>query len=631
METTSKDSLLVDLQPLHSVLEDINISWKQSPSEIYKNIRNYLKEESSKNPGSLKIIVLYLIIGLYFDENKTEDFLKYDFLIFSDEQKNMCLFRNKFAQLLVELFKDKKASKSTLYLCGKVSDIVTELLKNEYYICLTVFFPSPLDYLEYLKNFSLIIRSMQNSYSLSETFFAKNQIQSSCSIPFISFLGCDLLSSILKNIKSFYNSIQSHKKAIPELDDEISKVARKLSIDSRGTREDYVEQLYLCYALFYYLTLFDTVDEISYLSKTSDTSKEEIENIEEEINGKENAQITEQPKEVILQTINQIETIVTNNLTKEQSLNIFKQTKTHLLEIKKELELLNIDKIVNQIKIQKLSQENERLKVIEEKVEILQNKLNEQDTKISKLTKEHNELIKEHNELIKEHNELVKEHNELVKEHNELVKKNNELDKDHNELVKKYIELEDKYNKLEEEKKIAEKTYKDSLHKIVIYQQNNAELIYKNKQLNERNNELTLDLKLLSKRGYIKMIILLCKSMNLCKINNEKFSELCKKNNKTILYQIKRVFNTLAHNQKSLPGLNEEPKMTALFSELKNYFIKNDYEKYEALVNIEKEITLIKDADWLLKIDENNEHKKEIIAECAKEIKKDNFSKTTDS
>ena len=615
METTSKDSLLVDLQPLHSVLEDINISWKQSPSEIYKNIRNYLKEESSKNPGSLKIIVLYLIIGLYFDENKTEDFLKYDFLIFSDEQKNMCLFRNKFAQLLVELFKDKKASKSTLYLCGKVSDIVTELLKNEYYICLTVFFPSPLDYLEYLKNFSLIIRSMQNSYSLSETFFAKNQIQPSCSIPFISFLGCDLLSSILKNIKSFYNSIQSHKKTIPELDDEISKVARKLSIDSRGTREDYVEQLYLCYALFYYLTLFDTVDEISYLSKTSDTSKEEIENIEEEINGKENAQITEQPKEVILQTINQIETIVTNNLTKEQSLNIFKQTKTHLLEIKKELELLNIDKIVNQIKIQKLSQENERLKGVEEKVEILQNKLNEQDTKISKLTKEHNELIKEHNE--------------LVKEHNELVKKNNELDKDHNELVKKYIELEDKYNKLEEEKKIAEKTYKDSLHKIVIYQQNNAELIYKNKQLNERNNELTLDLKLLSKRGYIKMIILLCKSMNLCKINNEKFSELCKKNNKTILYQIKRVFNTLAHNQKSLPGLNEEPKMTALFSELKNYFIKNDYEKYEALVNIEKEITLIKDADWLLKIDENNEHKKEIIAECAKEIKKDNFSKTT--
>ena len=62
MEITSKDSLLVDLNPLYSILEDINISWKQSPSQIYQNIRNYLKEESSKNSGNLQIIVLYLIL-----------------------------------------------------------------------------------------------------------------------------------------------------------------------------------------------------------------------------------------------------------------------------------------------------------------------------------------------------------------------------------------------------------------------------------------------------------------------------------------------------------------------------------------------------------------------------------------
>ena len=61
MEITSKDSLLVDLNPLYSILEDINISWKQSPSQIDQDIRNYLKEESSKNSGNLQIIVLYLI------------------------------------------------------------------------------------------------------------------------------------------------------------------------------------------------------------------------------------------------------------------------------------------------------------------------------------------------------------------------------------------------------------------------------------------------------------------------------------------------------------------------------------------------------------------------------------------
>ena len=61
MEITSKDSLLVDLNPLYSILENINISWKQSPSQIYQDIRNYLKEESSKNSGNLQIIVLYLI------------------------------------------------------------------------------------------------------------------------------------------------------------------------------------------------------------------------------------------------------------------------------------------------------------------------------------------------------------------------------------------------------------------------------------------------------------------------------------------------------------------------------------------------------------------------------------------
>ena len=92
MEITSKDSLLVHLNPLYSILEDIHISSNQSPSQIYQDIRNYLKEESSKNSGNLQIIVLYLILGLYFDDNNSEHFLTYDFLIFSDEQKNMCLF-----------------------------------------------------------------------------------------------------------------------------------------------------------------------------------------------------------------------------------------------------------------------------------------------------------------------------------------------------------------------------------------------------------------------------------------------------------------------------------------------------------------------------------------------------------
>ena len=48
MEITSKDSLLVDLNPLYSILEDINISWKQSPSQIYQDIRNYLKKKVAK-------------------------------------------------------------------------------------------------------------------------------------------------------------------------------------------------------------------------------------------------------------------------------------------------------------------------------------------------------------------------------------------------------------------------------------------------------------------------------------------------------------------------------------------------------------------------------------------------------
>ena len=179
---------------------------------------------------------------------------------------------------------------------------------------------------------------MQNSYSLSETFFTKNQTQPRCSIPFISFLGCDLLSTVLEKIKYYYNSFHSHKITLPELDDEIFKVARELSIDSRGTRKDYVEQLYLCYALFCYLTLFDTAESSSE-AKTSDTNKEEIKIIEEEVN-EENSKITEHPQETIIETINQTETVFNHNLTRKQSLNIFNQSRPHLLKIKKELKLL---------------------------------------------------------------------------------------------------------------------------------------------------------------------------------------------------------------------------------------------------------------------------------------------------
>ena len=54
-----------------------------------------------------------------------------------------------------------------------------------------------------------------------------------------------------------------------------------------------------------------------------------------------------------------------------------------------------------------------------------------------------------------------------------------------------------------------------------------------------------------------------------------------------ILYQIKQVFNILAHNPSSLPGVKDDYKMTALFDELKDYYKTKDYDMYEALVNIE--------------------------------------------
>ena len=145
-----------------------------------------------------------------------------------------------------------------------------------------------------------------------------------------------------------------------------------------------------------------------------------------------------------------------------------------------------------------MGKENKQLTAIEEELQIFQEKLNERGIAI--------------NELIKEHNEMVREHNELIK--------------DHNELMKKYNKCEDKFNKLEEEQKEAEKNYQESLHKIVVYLQSNDKISNKNK--NAINKELTLDFKLLSTSGYIIIILLLCKSMNFCKINNENLGNFAK-------------------------------------------------------------------------------------------------------
>ena len=84
--------------------------------------------------------------------------------------------------------------------------------------------------------------------------------------------------------------------------------------------------------MFCYLTLFDTAESISE-AKTSDTNKEEIKIIEEEVN-EENSKITEHPQETIIETINQTETVFNHNLTRKQSLNIFNQSRPHLLKKK---------------------------------------------------------------------------------------------------------------------------------------------------------------------------------------------------------------------------------------------------------------------------------------------------------
>lgn len=199
----------------------------------------------------------------------------------------------------------------------------------------------------------------------------------------------------------------------------------------------------------------------------------------------------------------------------------------------------------------------------------------------------------------------------------EMEKKNKELtealanEKEKNKILKE--QLNDKNNAIMKLLK-AEKEKVKSLEKnLKISQNNNTELSSKLRKTNNINKSILLDAKLLSKRGYVKILIELCKVIS----SNQQFQQdypiLAKKESLDLLVKIKEIFNWKAHNPESLVGLSPEEKIGTLFEELRKYFCQNNQETTSLLQKIFEEINQLAEHDTLLLIDDHNKQKRNLI------------------
>ena len=178
---------------------------------------------------------------------------------------------------------------------------------------------------------------------------------------------------------------------------------------------------------------------------------------------------------------------------------------------------------------------------------------------------------------------------------------------------------------------------KNEKNKRIKYENNTKYLNNKNelllnviKDLNSQIDQIKIDLKLISKRGYIKILIGLCNIIQLIPEMKKKLPHLSKEKNKQLLVKIKGIFNYIAHNPKILIGEPlKEQTIEKLFVDLKNYFVFDNQIDLTELEHIYQDIQTLPHHDSLLQIDEHNTKRYSIIEQYIEQYRKNSITQST--
>ena len=266
--------------------------------------------------------------------------------------------------------------------------------------------------------------------------------------------------------------------------------------------------------------------------------------------------------------------------------------------------------------------------------EILMKKASNQSDEISQLIQLFNDKIDSmKNQLKQEFNDKMElREKQLKQEYNDKIDSMKNQIKELNdkmELREKQLkqQFNDKLNKIRQEfndkmdsmKKQMKQQFNDKIN----YMQSKNSI--ENQALKKIKEELELELNLISKRDYIKIIIILCNIVN--KLPNNQKKEIFRTNNtcnyKELFNSFRVQLNTIAHtvnDENDIPGLNENnKKCETLIKNLKKYNY-NDTKVLDDLIPFENAINKNNLCNLILNITIDNPYAEFIINSLVQEV-----------
>ena len=608
---SAKDSNLVHF---NAMLQHLNIKCDLTIRETYNQLQALISKQREENPKNPTPIVVEMITELYINSSEGGKHIDsiIDYSYFPESEKNLFLdFRNTLAGSLIKVLKikcddvsDTMIGESLIFLTGKVMcDVLYQMLEE------FLPFPEDADNIALLNYYLKVIKSIQTEYSLSSQVLIDNGIPTEFAIPLSSFEHHELLLSQLQNIIKFYKQIESNSLNILEL---YTLIIQRLKEISEIKNDVYKYKLELL-CITRYIELLSLYENIEIEGKSSE-NKFEDKIVQTELY--QALKIERAFEEKIKNNGKTEELIEKDNTINEQDPNTLlmnSKVQTQITELQSEIKEIQSD---NKQKTEQIKHLNEQ---IQNQSEQIQN-LNEQIQNLNEPIQNQNEQIQNQNEQIQKQNEPIQNQNEKI---NSLVNDN----RNNQRLISQLIQ---KLNKTIEELKNETKSRREQENNNKILKNKNKMMLKVIKDLNTQVDRMKVDLILISKRGYLKILIKLCNAIQSNPAIRMNFPTLSNEKNIKLLLDIKNVFNYIAHNPKVLIGntINEKT-IKKMFDDIKKYFLFDDRIKKMELDHIYNEIQTLPQYDSLLLIDEHNKQKKTIISKYLEEYRKNSVTLDT--
>ena len=563
MVNSAKDS---NLGPFNSMLQLLNIKCDLTPRETYNQLQAIITKLREEDPENPKPLLIEMVTELYLNSDEGGlhlDTFNHYYYCPAYEQKLLFEFRKIFATGIIDIIKIKYSNFNSPFLNNSLIGLCGKIMEHKVFKLLIRFFPIPetasnRGLLEY---FLTLIKSIQTEYSLSYQVLLKNEITTEFVCPLNNFKYHELLLNQLQNVIKFYKQIETDTLIVTDIYKLIIQTCQELN----QVLNDEKKYKLLLLSIIRYVELLSLYENIK---KTNEEETYEELKIQDNIIVQEEKEINESSKtdthieeeETKINKINNKINELNDGDTKKQllekiqdSLNTIKEKDSTINSLKESMTLMTqmIEKL--NADITKLNAENSHCKA---EIEKLNTTVKEVQSDNIKKTEQIHNLSKANNNNQRLSSQLIQKHNLMV------------------ETLKN-----------EKNKRIKYENLTKSLNN------KNKFLLNVIKDLNSQIDQIKVDLKLISKRGYLKILIGLCNIIQLTPEIQKKLPNLSKETNKQLLIKIKGILNYIAHNPKILIGEPlKEQTFEKLFEDIKNYFVFDNQIDLTKLNHIYKDI-----------------------------------------